>query len=168
MLWALEARTLYSNFWNLTLSPSLLRNELLKLSLLWTFHIHKGIAFSWQAFSPLSWTGSHFSEESPTIGTNWTRTHNTHKKLLEETWDWLWSGHNSNANAFHQWFALGAKFWGKRRTKTTDHLLFSTNQQNASNTTNILFSNQCYREVCRKHCNAQSIIIGRHYQWYPY
>lgn len=57
-----------------------------------------------------------FFEASPTIGTSWTRTHITHKKLLEEIWNWLWGGYNSNANVFHQWFVLGAKFWGKRRT----------------------------------------------------
>lgn len=143
---------MYSNFWNLTVSTSLLRNDLLKLSLLWTFHIHKGMTFFWQAFSPLSWTGSHFSEESPTIGTNWTRTHITIKSF------WKRPGIGSGVDIIQmQMHFISGLLWlpnfGSKEL-TTDHLLFSTNQQDANNRTNTLFSNQCYRETCREACNA--------------
>lgn len=165
MLWALEARTLYSNFWNLTYQ------HLFWGMTYWSCLFYEHFIFIKGWLSP----GRPFPHSAELeviflkrVSLLEQRTHITHKKLLEETWDWLWSGHNSNANAFHQWFALDAKFWGKRRTKTTDHLLFSTNQQNANSRTNTLFSNKCYWETCRKHCNAQSIIIERHYQWYPY
>lgn len=148
LLQALEVIPLHSNFWNLTINLSF-EEWVTETVFLWTFHVRKVMIFSWQALSLLSKTIGHFSEESPTIGTKWIRTHITHKKLLEETWDWLWGEHNSNVNAFHHQFALDTKFGG---TNWTDYWLFAffcTNKQNdnANNRANIPFSKNFIREL---------------------